>query len=461
MAAFLNENLAAHVERLASWIAVESVAADPDRSQEVIRSAHWLAGEMRDIGLTTEVLPTGDAAAVYGELRAGADAPTVLVYSHHDVRNAKPEQWRETEPFTAVERGGRLYGRGASDAKGQVIAHLAGLRAHLASRPDGSPAVNLRYLIEGEEEIGSPHLKELIDSDPARFACDLIVFSDTIQWREDAPAPVTSMRGIITATLTVTGPERDVHSGVASGVTVNPAHVVADVVSALHDDDGVIRLPGFYEDVEELTPERRADFAGLRADEGEWMRRVETTAVVGEEGYTLPERLWARPSLEVLTLLAGDPQGLERSVIPQTAEASFSIRLAPGQRVHTVADQLRAFVADVVPVGVEYDLDVDEKIAQEPYTSPPGPALSALERALERGYGRSLAGRMGNAGGGPADFLSRRLGAPVILLGTGLPEDHWHASDESVSLTMLRSGAATIAHLWEELSTALRRSDPA
>lgn len=456
VATFLDGHLPAQIDSLAAWISIPSVAADPDRSQDVIRSAHWLAGEMRDIGLTTEVLPTGEAAAVFGELRAAEDAPTVLVYSHHDVRNAKPEEWRETVPFTAVERDGRLYGRGSSDAKGQVIAHLAGLRAHLASRPDGSPAVTLKYLVEGEEEIGSPNLRELIESDPARFACDLIVFSDTIQWREDAPAPVTSMRGVITATLTVTGPRRDVHSGVASGVTVNPAHVVADVVSALHDDDGVIQLPGFYDHVDELTPERRADFAGLPAEEDEWMQRVETTAVVGEKGYTLPERLWARPSVEILSLLAGDPRGLERSVIPQTAEASFSIRVAPGQRVHTVADQLRAFVAAVVPTGVEYDLDVDGTIAQEPYTSPDGPALSALERALERGYGLPLAGRMGNAGGGPADFLSGLLDAPVILLGTGLPEDHWHASDESVSLTMLRRGAATIAHLWEELSTALR-----
>ncbi|WP_255305003.1 M20/M25/M40 family metallo-hydrolase [Microbacterium sp. 3J1] len=456
VASFLDGHLPALVERLAAWVAIPSVAADPDRSDDVLRSAHWLAGEMRDIGLTTEILPTGDAAAVYGELRADADAPTVLIYSHHDVRDAKPEQWRETEPFTAVERDGRLYGRGASDAKGQVLAHLAGLRAHLASRADGTPAVNLRFLVEGEEEIGSPNLRELIESDPERFACDLIVFSDTVQWREDAPAPVTSMRGVVTASLTVTGPSRDVHSGVASGVTVNPAHVVADVVSSLHDDHGRIRLPRFYDDVEELTAERRADFARLPTDEDEWMERVETSAVDGEEGYTLVERLWARPSVEIISLLAGDPLGMERSVIPETAEASFSFRIVPGQSVHTVADQLREFVASVIPEHVDYTLEVDEIIAQQPYTTPAGPAADALERALERGYGVPLAGRMGNAGGGPADYLGQTLGAPVILIGTGLPEDHWHASDESVSLTMLHRGAATIAHLWEELGSALR-----
>lgn len=456
VAAFLDEYLPDLVESLSAWVAIPSVAADPERADDVTRSAHWLAGEMRDIGLSTEIFPTGDAEAVFGELRAADPAaPTVLVYSHHDVRDAKPEQWRETEPFTPVERDGRLYGRGSSDAKGQAIAHLGGLRAHVASRVDGRPAVNLKYLVEGEEEIGSPNLRELIESDPERFACDLIVFSDTIQWKEDAPAPVMSMRGILNASLTVTGPSRDVHSGVASGVTVNPAHVVADVVSALHDEHGRIRLPRFYDDVDELTPERRADFARLPSDEDDWMARVETSAVDGEEGYTLLERLWARPSIETLSLLAGDPLGLERSVIPETAEASFSIRIVPGQSVHTVADQLREFVASVIPDHVDYTLEADEVIAQEPYTSHPGPAQDALERALERGFGLPLAGRMGNAGGGPAEFLGTTLGAPVILLGTGLPEDHWHASDESISLTMLRRGAATIAHLWEELGSAL------
>lgn len=175
--------------------------------------------------------------------------------------------------------------------------------------------------------------------------------------------------------------------------------------------------------------------------------------MTGEPGYTVPERLWARPAIEVISLLAGDPDGLERSVIPREATASLSMRTVPDQRLPVVADQLRAFVADVMPEGATYELTVDERIGQEPYVSPHGPVLDALERALAQGYGRPVQGRMGNAGGGPADLLTQRFGAPVYFLGTGLPEDHWHASDESIDLTMLHQGAATIAHLWRELGS--------
>lgn len=170
----------------------------------------------------------------------------------------------------------------------------------------------------------------------------------------------------------------------------------------------------------------------------------------------MKERLWTRPAIEVISLLAGDPGGIERSVIPREATASLSLRTVPDQRTATVAELLRAFVAQAMPDGADYRLTVDEDIAQEPYTSPPGPVLDALERALTLGYGIPVQGRMGNAGGGPAELLARRLDAPVYFLGTGLPEDHWHASDESIDVRMLEAGAATIAHLWRELGAAGR-----
>ncbi len=452
VAGFLGDQRERLVERLTEWVRIPSVAADPDRRVDVARSAHWLAAEMRDIGVTAEVVKTGDAHAVLGEIRAARpDAPTVLVYSHHDVRHAKPEQWEQTDPFTPVERDGRLYGRGASDAKGQVMAHLWGLRAHLASTADGRAAVTLRFLIEGEEEIASPNMAALLDARADELACDAIVFSDTLQWRADAPSPVTSMRGIVTAALTVTGPEQDVHSGLASGATLNPALALAQVLGRLHDGAGRIRIPGFYDDVEPLTDERRREFEALPYDDADWLARSRTRVVVGEEGYSVLERLWARPSIEVISLLAGDPAGIERSVIPSEASASLSIRTAPGQSLPVVAEQLRAFVAAEMPEKAKYSLTVDLPQGQEPATTPDGPLLGALERALHSGYGMPVRGRMGNAGGGPAVLLSERFGAPVLFVGTGLPEDSWHADDESVDLDMLTRGAASIAHLWHEI----------
>lgn len=449
ISAFLRGNLDDIVARLSTGVAIPSVSADPERAGDLARSARWIAGELREVGPTTTLLPAGDSVTVFAETEAVPGAPTVLVYSHHDVRAAKPEEWAETAPFTPVRRDNRVYGRGASDAKGQVLAHVWALRALAAV--DGAPGLTVKLLIDGEEEIGSPHLLRLLDDDPERFACDLVVFSDTIQWRADAPAPVTSMRGTVTATLTVHGPARDVHSGAASGVTLNPALALARVLAGMHDAAGRIAVPGLLDRVAPTSPQRAAELAALPFDEADWLERTETRTVVGEPGHTVPERLWTRPAIEVISLLAGDPDGLERSVIPREATASLSVRTVPGQRIPEVVEHLRAYVAAAMPDGASYTFEADEDIAQEPYSSPDDAVLDALERALALGYGLPVRGRMGNAGGGPAEWLSGRLGAPVYFLGTGLPEDHWHASDESIDLDMLVRGAATIAHLWREL----------
>ncbi|MBT2502424.1 M20/M25/M40 family metallo-hydrolase [Curtobacterium sp. ISL-83] len=451
VAQYLDRHREHLVRQLSEWVRIPSVASQPERAIEVERSARWLVGAMREIGITTEVLHAGPAPTVYGELLVDPALPTVLVYSHHDVRHAKPEEWVETSPFEPVFRDGRLYGRGASDAKGQVLAHLWGLRAHLEQH-DGTPAVNLKFIVEGEEELGSSHFADLLDAERERLACDVIVFSDTLQWKGGNPAVVTSMRGMTGATLTVTGPARDVHSGATSGPAPNPVHALVTVLAAMHDDDGRITIPGFLEDVDELTDTRRAELDALDFDADVWIERTETRAITGEAGYTVEERLWARPAIEVLTLLAGDPTGFPRAVIPREAKAEISIRTVPGQRVHAVAEQLRAFVADTMPEGVTYELDIPEETGQDPYVTPPGAELDALVRAMELGHGTETAGRMGNAGGGPADLLSRKFDVPILFIGTGLPEDHWHSSDESVDLRMLLDGAASFAHLWTELA---------
>ena len=461
VARYLADEASGLVASLGEWVAIPSVSAQPERAVDVDRSAHWLAGELRSVGFSTELVPTGETVAVLAERIVDPALPTVLVYSHHDVRHAKPEEWSETEPFTPVVRDGRLHGRGASDAKGQVLAHLWGLRAHLATRASGDAAVNLVLLVEGEEEMGSPHLEQLVAEHAERLTCDAIVFSDTLQWNAGDPAVVSSMRGMVSASLRVTGPLRDVHSGAASGPAPNPIHALVDVLARLHGPDGRIALPGFYDDVDELTEERERQLDELRFDPDVWVERTGTRTIGGEEGFTVEEQLWARPSLEILSVLAGDPTGVPRAVIPAEASAELNIRTVPGQRVARVADQLRSFFADNVPDTVLYELDVAEESGQEPYVSPEGPLMEALIRAMERGHGSDPAGRMGNAGGGPAELLARLLGAPVLFVGTGLPEDRWHSSDESVDIATLLDGAASIAHLWTELGEVLRDTEAA
>ncbi|UQU61919.1 M20/M25/M40 family metallo-hydrolase [Couchioplanes caeruleus] len=448
---FLADHRTALVQELTGWLRLRSVGGIPELVPELNRSAHWLAAVLREVGFPgVEIWQAEGAPAVYAEWCAAPGAPTVLIYSHHDVRVSKDEQWEETSPFEPALRDGYLYGRGASDAKGQVIAHLWGIRAHLAATGRDAPAVNLKVLVEGEEETGSAHLAGLLDEH--RPEADLIVFSDTLLWRRDHPAVCTSMRGTILAELEIYGPERDVHSGAVSGPAPNPAMELARLIAALHDDKGRITLPGFYDAVAEPSERTRAEYAALPYSDEDWLARSDTRSIGGEEGYTVLERLWARPAIEVLTIVAGDPEGPSRAAIPAVASASLSIRTVPDQTCAEVAEQLRRWVKETVSDRVEYQLSVSPESGQDAYRTPDDlPAVAHLAAAMQEGFGAPV-GRMGNAGGGPADLLTRVVGAPAVFFGTGLPEDRWHDSDERASIDVLTAGAATLALFWARLA---------
>jgi acetylornithine deacetylase/succinyl-diaminopimelate desuccinylase-like protein len=234
---------------------------------------------------------------------------------------------------------------------------------------------------------------------------------------------------------------------------------MARVLAQLHDDQGRITLPGFYDNVAEVTADRRAELAALPFDEADWLARSHTRSIGGEDGYTVLERLWERPALEVIALVAGDPVGVSRATIPSMAAADMSIRTVVGQNVHEVADQLRAWVTERVGDGYGYELSISVETAQQAYRTPEHPVVEALERAMAAGFGVAEVGRMGNAGGGPAELLATALEAPVVFFGTGLVEDNWHDSDESVRIDLLVAGAATLAHLWADLGhTGIQRA---
>jgi len=457
----IHDYLVAHEQALAAelmrWVAIPSVAGDPELTKAVTWSAAELAAMCREAGFpVVERWAQGDGHAVYAEWVTDASRPTVFVYSHHDVRAVKHELWRETDPFTPVERAGRVFGRGASDAKGQVLAHLWGLRAHLAASGLDEPAVNLKLLIEGEEELGSPNLAGLLDEHRDRLDADLIVFTDTMLLDAEHPAVSLSIRGMVGASLTVFGPQHDVHSGAVSGAAPDPTLILARTLAGLCGDDGRVTLPGFYDDVE-AHEDLRAELGRLPFDEADWVERSRTDRVVGEAGYTVPERLWIRPALEVIEIRAGDVDGQPRAVIPRSATASISIRLVDAQRPEKVAEQLDRWLAERMP-RAQWSLEVTLDTAGPPYRTPHDhPAVLALAEAMAEGWDVPVeqVGRMGNGGGGPADLLARVLDAPVVFFGTGLVEDHWHAPDESVSLDVLRRGAATVAAWLPRLARVL------
>lgn len=462
--AFVRSREAELGRRLAEWVRIPGILGAPDHSQDLLRSANWLASEFREVGFPmVEVLPTGESHTVYAEWCQAPGAPTVLVYSHHDVRAAKPENWALTAPFEPVLREGRLYGRGSSDAKGQIMAHLEAVRAHLGVRgtdagqdagtsPDPAPRVNLKFLVEGEEEGGSPNLAKLLEDHADRVAADLVLFSDILLWDAAHPAVCVSLRGMLSAHLEVYGPERDVHSGAVSGNAPNPAFELGRLLGLMHDQDGRVAVPGFYDDVEPLPSDLRDALRDLPFSEEDWLARSETGAITGEKGYTVLERLWLRPAVEVTSIIAGDPLGVSRAAVPAVASADLSFRTVPGQRLEKIAGQLQEWVAATLGDAYSYSLVPDLETAQEPYRTPEHPAVAALEKAMAAGFHADRTGRMGNAGGGPAELLSRTLAAPVLFFGTGLVEDHWHDSDESASLDVLMNGAVTLACFWEELA---------
>ncbi|WP_079273481.1 M20/M25/M40 family metallo-hydrolase [Streptomyces sp. TN58] len=442
----------AALAELADWVRIASVSSDPDRAHDVRRSARWLAGALRRTGFPrVEIWETEGLPAVYASWPAAdPEAPALLVYSHHDVHAVDPSEWQVTEPFSPLLRDGRLHGRGASDAKGQIMSHLWALRTHLAQRT--APAVTVRYLIEGEEEVGSVHMADLLSEHAEDLAADVVMVSDSMLWSLDEPTVCAAVRGSVTASLTVRGAARDLHSGAVSGAAANAAVELCRLVDLLGDASGRVTLPHFYDAVAAPPPDLRAGVGSVAFDLTDWQAETGTLGAPGEAGFTVPERLWTRPSYEVARLTAGRTDAPALGLIPAEASADLLFRLVPDQRADQVADQLRAWLARHRRPGFGYGLEISSTIS-DPYRTPPDtPALTALTRAVSQAYG-APARHIGNGGAAPGAQLAGACDAPVLFFGTGLPADGWHGPDERVEVQALRLGVGTLTRFLDEVST--------
>ncbi|WP_396449000.1 dipeptidase [Actinomadura sp.] len=446
------------VADLGEWLAIPSISGDPAHAADVRESAEWLAARLRKQGFpTVEIWETAGLPAVFAEWPADdPDAPAVVVYGHHDVQPVEPlEEW-ETAPFQPVEKGDRLIGRGASDDKGQVFFHTLGLRALLAASGRQAPPVTVKLLVEGEEESGSVHFAELLRERRDRLACDAVVISDTTMWAEDVPSMCTGMRGLTEAEVTLRGPSGDLHSGSFGGAVPNPLHAMAALLAALHDADGRVTLPGFYDDVVPLTEAERELFARLPFDEEEWLRTAGgSRAPYGEKGYTTLERVWARPTAEINGMWGGHTGPGGKTIVPREAHAKISFRLVADQDPRKVQESFEAWVAEHVPPGVEAEVRIPGGGVRPCFSPIDSPGVAAARRAMERAFGTEvLFTREG--GSGPEADLADILDAPLIFVAVGLNGDRIHAPNEKVEIPLLLKGAEAAAYLWEELATALR-----
>lgn len=441
---------------LVEWLRIPSISGDPANAEDVRRSAEHLATVLRDTGFpTVEVWETPGLPAVFADWPSDDEgAPTVVVYGHHDVQPVTPLELWEHPPFEPTVVGDRLLARGAADDKGQVFFHTLGVTAHLAATGRTSPAVNLKLVVEGEEESGSPHFADLLRRHADRLACDVVVVSDSGMWSRDTPTVCTGMRGMTDGQVDFRGPAGDVHSGSFGGAIRNPLTEIARVLAGMHDADGHVTIDGFYDGVVELSDDERALIAKLPYDEAGWLANARSSTAYGEKGFTTLERVWARPTAELNGIWGGYTGAGHKTIVPSQAHAKFSFRLVAGQDPLDIQAKFRNWLARAVPDGIEWDVTFYGDGVRPCLTPLDHPALAAVTRAMSAAFETEILYTR-EGGSGPEADLQDVLDAPVVFLGVSLPDDGWHAPNEKVEIPLLHKGAEAAAHLWADLARSL------
>jgi len=446
---YLTEHRQQFEDDLCELLRIPSVSADRNYAGDVRRAADWVAGRLRRLGLASEVIETDGNPLVYAESPPVPGAPTVLVYGHYDVQPADPlDQWT-SPPFEPTVRDGNLYARGATDDKGQMLTHVNSVQAWIETA--GQLPLQVKFLIEGEEEVGSESLNKFLERSADKLACNVVVVSDTAQFAPGQPAITYGLRGIAYFELRLTGPKHDLHSGTFGGGVTNPANALARMLAALVDNDGRVQVPGFYDDVIPLTDRERAQFAALAFDEQAFMERIGVDGLTGEVGYTNLERRWARPTCDINGIWGGYQGEGGKTVLPSKAGAKFSFRLVPRQDPHRVAAGLRELLSPICPPGIKLEL-IEMHGAPGALVSLDSPYMQAAARAIELGFERPP---VFIREGGSIPIVTafyERLGVDTLLLGWGLDDDNAHGPNEKFSLADFHRGIRASAYLWQELA---------
>ncbi len=451
---FFDENDGRIRDELFDLLRIPSVSARSEHKADVARAAAWVADSLRGLGFETVIHETKGHPLVLGEWRKAPGAPTVLIYGHYDVQPPEPLALWTSPPFEPTVRDGKIFARGSVDDKGQFFLHIKAVEAHLKTR--GKLPVNVIFLIEGEEEIGSENLTGFVEEHRDQLKADAVVISDSTMFAPGQPSILSSLRGLAYFEINVQGPASDLHSGIYGGAVVNPATALAKIIATFHDDNGRIAIDGFYDSVRECEPEIRDQMRALRANDAHFLAEVGAPALGGEAGYTTLEKLWTRPTCEVNGLLSGYTGEGAKTVLPARAMAKVSCRLVPDQEPAEIERLVKAHVARVAPKGVT--VSCDHLHGGRPWKAKPeGPIFEAARTALESAFGKTPV-VTGEGGSIPvvSDF-ERILGAPVLLVGFGLPGENAHAPDEWISEANFRLGMRAMAEMWDEYAAAAGR----
>jgi len=445
--AFAESNFEQFVSELEELLRIPSVSTDPAHRTDVRTAAAWLVDHLKSIGIErAEIMETGGHPVVYGEHLTKPGRPTILVYGHYDVQPPDPLDLWESPPFEPVRKNGTLYARGTCDDKGQLFMHVKAAEAFMKAA-DGLP-LNVKYIFEGEEENGSEHLPAFIERNKDLLAADVVVISDTALFGSGVPSITYGLRGLAYVEVSLTGPDKDLHSGVYGGAIENPINVLAQMIAALHDENHRVTIPGFYDDVVPLSDEERKTFASLPFDEQEWIEAVGVHTARTEEGYSVLEGTTARPTLDCNGIWGGYIGEGAKTVLPSKATAKISMRLVPNQTPKDVTEKMRKYFEYNTPPTMKLkfrDLHGGFGALVDTHS----PAMEAASEAMEGVYGeKPYFVRTGGSIPIVADF-KKILGLDTVLMGFGLDSDQIHSPNEHFGLDRFRDGIRSIIRFME------------
>jgi len=443
---YVRANGERYLGELKEFLAIPSISTLAENKGDVQRGAEWVAAQLRSMGMEqVRVMPTDGHPVVYGEwLGAGKSAPTVMIYGHYDVQPIDPLELWTSDPFNAVVRDDYLFARGSSDMKGQVMASLKAVEAIV--RTTGLP-VNIKWMVEGEEEIGSEHPGEFIRKNKDMLKCDYCLNPDAGMISADKPTITTGLRGLAYFELRVYGPDKDLHSGLFGGMVHNPAQALAELVAGMHDRNGKITLPGFYEKVRKLSKKERADFKRLPISNKELITMTGVPALWGEPQFIPTERVGARPTLEVNGLLSGFTGQGSKTVLPAWAMAKISCRLVPDQTPEETHRQLVKYLKANAPKTIKWEL-INLHNAGAALVDTESAGIQALAKALETVWGKRPYFKREGGSIGSVVLLQKYVGADSLLTGFGLPDDNVHSPNEKLHLPTWYKGIEAFTHFF-------------
>ena len=435
---------------LLEWLAIPSISTLPERAPDVRRAAEWLHAKLEGIGVNTQILETAGHPVVYAEKLEAVGAPTVLLYGHYDVQPVDPIGEWTADPFAPVVRDGEIVARGSTDDKGQVYAHVKALEIML--RDGGKLPVNLKILIEGEEEIGSPNLEAFVKAQTDRLACDVVVISDGSMFAPGVPTMTTGLRGLCYLEVHVQGASKDLHSGQYGGAVANPIQALAQIIQSLRDGNGKILVPGIYDRVRAVTDADLEGWRKLPFSESDFASSVGVNALPGEPGFSVLERLWARPTLEINGIWGGFQGEGQKTVLPAKAGAKISLRLVPDQTPEEIFELVKKHILSLELLGVR--VTVKKLHTGNPVlVDSDSPAAQLALGAIKRAYPGKEVAFVRSGGTIPVVSVFREiLNAPVLLVDYGLPDDGAHGPDERYTLECFKKGIEVSGYLYESLA---------